>query len=76
MKTEHEAEVISSFCGQLSELMATTSNYCSLKYDNRGEFVKGIVNDRDVHISVNLSSITASARDIIKGIARVLNDKF
>lgn len=76
MKTDHEANAIATFCVKLNILMCATGNYCAIHYNNESEMVIGSINNEDIRINVGLSSITASARDIIRGIARVLDDKY
>ena len=72
MKTEHEANVIQGFCDGLSNALTESGNPAWLTYENKGEYVTGSVNDHAVQISVNWSCAETAARDIIRGVNRIL----
>ena len=72
MKTEREAKAIQKFCDALSAALTESGNPAELRYENKGEYVTGHVIARAVEISVNWDNVAASARDILRGVERML----
>ena len=72
MKTGQETLQINNFCNGLSAALSMAGVPAYLQYDNRTEHVDGFVDEKCVKINVHMSSVAASARDIIRGLQGVL----
>lgn len=72
MKTEREAKAIQKFCDALSAALTESGNPTELRYENKGEYVRGNVIACAVEISVNWDSVAASARDIMLTVTHIL----
>ncbi len=72
MKSDIENNKIDLMCESLGAVAYDTGNYLDLHYNEENEMVTGSFNGEYVSISVGMSSVAASFRDVLRGLAQLV----
>lgn len=74
MKNEQENEYIQSFCEGLEVALREVDMPAKLLYSWEKERVEGFVSGVSLSISVACSSVSASVKDIIRGVLKAIDE--